>query len=275
MNEKLLPIIAPVCQLITSKRNVSNSRIKKTVRELRFFKSTDGNIGFRIKELCNSAGNAVQFHTIHFQSIHSIRHKPHKISDPAGWFQNISLLQPHIFQCLVHGFYNYWRCVKSVQRGFSCCPVFIRFKLRMQFDKFIRPCFIPFFKCFLQTTPSYIFRQDYLLIRRGCCPPFVLYLVKQSDCIHVGTEFFFCASRPQIFICNTEINPLFLAYFGHSFFRFQWNMIILTDSVNRIQRHHLCGKMFQFPLYSRLIIHLQTFQYIKNQLHLFRRKIRI
>ena len=52
-------------------------------------------------------------------------------------------------------------------------------------------------------------------------------------------------------------------------------MVILPDDVDGVQGHHLCGKMFQLPLYSRLVVCLQALQYVKDQLHLFRGELRV
>ena len=156
VDEKFLPVIATVYQLISAKGNISHRHIKETVRKLRLFKSADGNIRFRIKELCDPSGNAVKLHTIHVQPVHALRHQPQEISDPAGRLQNISFLQSHIFQCFIHGFDHHRRRVKGVQGGFPCRLIFLRIKFRIQFDKLVRPGFTPFLECFLQAAPSHI-----------------------------------------------------------------------------------------------------------------------
>ena len=92
MDKKFLPVITPVYELIASKGDIPYRHVKKAVRELGLFKSADGNVCFRVKELCDPAGNAVQLHAVHLQVIHALRHKPQEVPDPAGRLQHISFL---------------------------------------------------------------------------------------------------------------------------------------------------------------------------------------
>ena len=108
MDKKFLPVITPVYELIASKGNISYRHVKKAVRELGLFKSVDGNIRFRVKELCDPAGNAVQLHAIHLQAVHALRYKAQEVPNPAGRLQHIPFLQPHISQGFIHSF-NYNR----------------------------------------------------------------------------------------------------------------------------------------------------------------------
>ena len=99
--------------------------------------------------------------------------------------------------------------------------------------------------------------------------------MEQAHGLDVGTELLFRPSNAQGIICDAEVYrlcPLLCCWL--LFFRFQRDMIILSDGVNRIQGHHFCGQKLQFPLYQGLIICFQTFQHIENELHLFRGELR-
>ena len=102
--------------------------------------------------------------------------------------------------------------------------------------------------------------------------------MKQPDSVHVGTKLIFRTPGSKGIIGDTEIDRPFLPFCSRGrllFLRLQGDMVILPDGVDGVQGHHFCGKVRKLPLYHRLIVRLQTFQYVKNQLHLFRGKLRI
>ena len=66
MNHEIEAIILTVIDLVCTKWHISDCHVKEIIGIICLLKTFDLNIGIRIEQLCNSAADAVQFHTIKF-----------------------------------------------------------------------------------------------------------------------------------------------------------------------------------------------------------------
>ena len=156
MHHEMVAVIFPVRHLVSAVGHVSDHAVKEALRVVRCLKSLDGDGIFRVKLLCDPAGDAVQFHAVHVESVHPLRNQAHKVPNPAGRLQKVPFLQTHLSQRFIHGLYHYRRRIKGIQGGFLCFPVFLRIKFHIQLYKLIRPVFAPFLKCLGKSAPPYI-----------------------------------------------------------------------------------------------------------------------
>ena len=97
-----MAVIPLIRYFIIAERYVAHNTVKEAVRELHCFKALHRNFVFLVQLLCNAARNAVQFHTIHPNLLHTVRHQTHEIADTTGRFQYVAFGQSHIVQGFVH-----------------------------------------------------------------------------------------------------------------------------------------------------------------------------
>ena len=110
--------------------------------------------------------------------------------DAAGRFQDIALTESKLFHHLIHGIDNRWRRVESGQSAFSCGSVFLRRQDVFQHSELCLPRTGSLVKCFGNTAPAHIFREDNLLVRCGEAV-FFLTPFQNGDCRIVAVEAFF------------------------------------------------------------------------------------
>ena len=64
MDHKIILVILAVIHFIGTKRDISDCHIKKVIGIIGLFKSFDLDISVRIKQFCDPAADAIQFHSI-------------------------------------------------------------------------------------------------------------------------------------------------------------------------------------------------------------------
>ena len=116
VDEKIVAVISLIRHFVITEGYVAHNTVKEAVRELHRFKALHRNFVFLVQLLCNAARNAVQFHAVHPNLLHAVRHKTHEIADAAGRFQYVALGQAHVIQCFVHCLDDRRGSVKRVQR---------------------------------------------------------------------------------------------------------------------------------------------------------------
>ena len=66
MDHEIVAIILTVIDLVCTKWHISDRYVKEIIGIICLLKTFDLDIGIWIEQLCNSAADAVQFHTIEF-----------------------------------------------------------------------------------------------------------------------------------------------------------------------------------------------------------------
>ena len=121
------PVVSPVIDLILAKRYVAHGEVEE-VLPVGGFKAGHGNIRLWIELLCDSAGDAVQLHTVQAASLHLLREKPEKVPDAHGRLQDVAGLEAHAADSIIDCLDNRGAGIVSVQRGSSGGGVFLRGK---------------------------------------------------------------------------------------------------------------------------------------------------
>ena len=102
MNEKILPIVSGIGQLIAAKGHVPHSQVDGIVRQVDTLKAIHGNAGLGIKLLCQPPGNAVQFHAHQSCALHGLRQQAKEVAYAHSRFQNGIWMNAYLLQCLIH-----------------------------------------------------------------------------------------------------------------------------------------------------------------------------
>ena len=82
VNQEIVAVELPVSDLVRAKGHVADSQIEE-ILPVCVFKACDGNVGLRVKVLCDPAGNAVQLHAVQPAVVHAFRQKSEEIADTA------------------------------------------------------------------------------------------------------------------------------------------------------------------------------------------------
>ena len=81
MYQEIVFIILFIGYLVLSEWHVADCNIKEIIGIIRFFKTCDFNIHFRIKLLCYPSGNPIKLHSIKSAFLHLLRQHTEEISD--------------------------------------------------------------------------------------------------------------------------------------------------------------------------------------------------
>ena len=204
VDQQIFLVIAPVHQLVAAEGDVSDSEIKKTVRELAFLKALDGDIGVGVKLLGNAPGDAVQFHAVQAGRGHALRQQAEEVADAAGGLQNIAALEAHVLHRLIDGLDNGGPGVVCVEGGCPRRSVLRRGKGRLQLQKFLRPARFIRVKGVRQAAPAHITGQN-LLLGGGGGAALQLNALEGVDGLHVAAELLFLRPNAQIIVSDAEI----------------------------------------------------------------------
>ena len=90
VNQKIVAVIPFIRQCVIAERYIAHNAVEKAIRELHRFKALHGDLVFLVQLLCNTTRNAVNFHAVHPNLLHAVRHKTHKVADTAGRFQYVA-----------------------------------------------------------------------------------------------------------------------------------------------------------------------------------------
>ena len=120
-------VISPVVDLVLSKGHVADGNVEE-IPSVGGFKACHGNVCLGIELLGDSAGDAVQLHTVQAASLHLLREKPKKVPDAHGRLQDVAGLEAHAADSLIDCLDNRGAGIVSVQRGSSGGGVFLRGK---------------------------------------------------------------------------------------------------------------------------------------------------
>ena len=125
MDGKTELVVSPVVDLILSKGHVADGKVEE-IPPVGSFKACHGNVCLGIELLGDSAGDAVQLHTVQAASLHLLREKPEKVPDAHGRLQDVAGLEAHAADSLIDRLDNRGAGVVSIQRGSSGGGVFLR-----------------------------------------------------------------------------------------------------------------------------------------------------
>ena len=127
VNGKTELVVSSVVDLILSKGHVADGKVEE-IPSVGGFKACHGNIRLGIELLGDSAGDAVQLHTVQAASLHLLREKPKKIPDAHGRLQDVAGLEAHVLHRVVNGADNGGAGVVGVEGGGAGSGVFLRGK---------------------------------------------------------------------------------------------------------------------------------------------------
>ena len=125
MDGKTELVVSPVVDLILAKGDIADGKVEE-IPPVGGFKARHGNVRLGIELLCDSAGDAVQLHTVQAASLHLLREKPEKVSDAHGRLQDVAGLEAHAADSLIDCLDNRGTGVVGVQRGSPGGGVFLR-----------------------------------------------------------------------------------------------------------------------------------------------------
>ena len=271
-----MPVIPLIRHLIIAEWHIAHNAVKEAVRELHGFKALHRNLVFLVQLLCNAARNAVQLHAVHPNLLHAVRHKTHKVADTTGRFQYIALGQAHVIQCFVHCLDDRRRSVKRIQRTGTGFLVLVCRKQRFQFSVFLRPVRVVFIERLRNAAPAHI-PGEYLLLLCGSLPLLCIQCLQHPNGLHVGFILCFRPSCAEIIVRNTEVHRLLFRLCR--LFRFcstvQRKIVLPPCMVDLCRGHRLLRQRFKGFLCRCAANGIRSVLHIRNQLHLFRRKLRI
>ena len=118
--QKVIFIVSLIVHFKLPEGNIADCHIKKAVGKIRILKPLYAYIRFLIKLLCDSAADAVQFHTVNVAVFHAFGQKSQEISCAAGRLQNISRFKAHLRKYPIDCFYYCRLSVEGCQRAFPC-----------------------------------------------------------------------------------------------------------------------------------------------------------
>ena len=203
VNQEIVTVISFIWHFVCAERHIADGHIKE-VFSVSGFKTSDCNIRFGIKQCCNPAGHAVQFHTVQVTVLHAFRQHSKEIAYAAGRFQNVSGTEPHLFQRLVHRANHSWRSIVSVQRRRACHVVLFRSEQLFQLYVLIAPVLVIFIKSLGNPAPANIPGKDFLFLS-GCSALFSFNGFQRPDCSNVIAIFGFLPAFTQMIICDMKV----------------------------------------------------------------------
>ena len=203
VNGKTELVVSPVVDLVLSKGHVADGKVEE-IPSVGGFKACHGNVCLGIELLGDSAGDAVQLHTVQAASLHLLREKPEKVPDAHGRLQDVAGLEAHAADSLIDCLDNRGAGVVSVQSGSSGGGVFFRGKCGVQLCKFVCPIWLIFIERICQTSPAHITGEDFLLFRAGL-QALKFQLLQKIDRRHIRPELGLCAACAEIVVQNAEI----------------------------------------------------------------------
>ena len=96
VDQPVILVVLFIQHLEISKWHVAHGHIKEAVGHLHLFKAVYGYPAVLIELLGDAPGNAVDLHAVKFAPGHAVGQHPDKVSDAAGWLQNVSGLEAHL-----------------------------------------------------------------------------------------------------------------------------------------------------------------------------------
>ena len=201
--QKVIFIVPLIADLKLSERDITDCHIKKAVGKIRILKALYADVRFLIKLLCNSAADAVQFHTVNVAVFHAFGQKSQEIACAAGRLQDISRFKAHLRKSLINCFDNRRLRVKSGQRAFPCGRKFFFGQQAFQLN-IVSVCFG---KALRQTAPAYILRQNSLLLG-SCQTVFAFQLFQKTNGSNI-VLILFCRCACAKLCISDMIIPLF------------------------------------------------------------------
>ena len=203
VNRKTELVVSSVVYLILSEWHIADGKVIE-IAPVGRFKSGDGDIGVRVKLLCNPAGDAVQFHAIELAALHLLRQTAEEVADAHRRLQNVAGPETHIADSFIDRLDNRGAGVVRVQRGGTRSGVFLRGKCGVKLGKLVFPVILAFIKGICQTSPADVFGENVLFFGRGL-PVVELQLFQQIDRVHVPAEFRLCAADTEQIIRDAEV----------------------------------------------------------------------
>ena len=203
VNGKTELVVSPVVDLVLSKGHVADGKVEE-IPSVGGFKACHGNVCLGIELLGDSAGDAVQLHTVQAASLHLLREKPEKVPDAHGRLQDVADLKAHVSNGFIDCLDNRGAGVVGVQRGSSGRSVFFGRKRRIKLHKFTFPVFPALIERIRKTAPADIAGQDFLLFRRGL-QALKLQLLQKIDSRHIRPELGLCAADAQLIVHDAEV----------------------------------------------------------------------
>ena len=168
-------------------------------------KAGDGDVCVGIQLLGDPTGETVQLDTIEAAVLHPLGQHPEEVAHAHCRLQNIASLKAHVFNGLIHGPDNGRAGVMGIQRGSSCCLVFLICEFRFQLCVFKCPFRLGIVKSICKTTPANILPQNFLLVRVGLSTT-LFQFVEQTDCRIVPDILLLRTPNAQIVIGNVVVD---------------------------------------------------------------------
>ena len=166
VNGKTELVVSPVVDLVLSKGHVADGKVEE-IPSVGGFKACHGNVCLGIELLGDSAGDAVQLHTVQAASLHLLREKPEKVPDAHGRLQDVAGLEAHVLHRVVNGTDNGGAGVVGVEGRGAGGGVFLRGKCGVQLRKFVFPVILAFIESVRKPAPADIFGENVLFFGRG------------------------------------------------------------------------------------------------------------
>ena len=192
VNGKTELVVSPVVDLILAKGDIADGKVEE-ILPVGGFKARHGNVRLGIELLCDSAGDAVQLHTVQAASLHLLREKPEKIPDAHGRLQDVAGLEAHVANGFIDCLDNRGTGVVGVQGRCSGRSVFFGRKRRIKLRKFVFPVILAFIKSVRKPAPADVLGED-LLFLRGGVSALGFDLLQGGDCLDVAPEFLLCTA---------------------------------------------------------------------------------
>ena len=196
-------VIGSVVDLILSERHVTDGEVIE-VSSVGGLKSCDGDVCLGIELFCNSSRDAVQLNAVELAVLHRLWQTAEEVTDTHRRLQNVAGLKAHIANSFIDSLDDGRTCVVSVQRGASRCGVFFGRKGRIEFRKLILPVVLCLVKGICKTTPTDVFRKDFLFFLCGLSAV-KLQFFQKVDSIHVHAELCFCTAFAQVVVGDAEV----------------------------------------------------------------------
>ena len=158
VNQPVVFVVFLIPHLKVAKRHIADGHIKEAVGHLHLFKAIHGNAAVLIELLRNPPADGVDFHTVDFAVCHAVRQHTDEVANAAGRFQNVSLPEAHLLQCLVHSPDDDRGSVKGGKGTGSGGGIFVLVKQSFQLQIFA----VTLIKAVSQTAPAHIPGEDFL-----------------------------------------------------------------------------------------------------------------
>ena len=198
-------IIPAVADLILSKRHIADGNVKEVVRQVGFFIPCDLDFCFLVKLLCDTTGQAVQFHAVQLGIVGIELAVPvaEERADTHTGLQHIAAHAADMLQGAIHSVNDRRRRVKGSQGRFPRGGVFVLGQQGFQLLVLGMPVILAGVKGICQTAPAKIASQNvlFLLTCRGTTGCHALLdFFQLADGLHIGSELCFRTFRHGRFI---------------------------------------------------------------------------